>query len=328
MQTNRTSIVVVFSVIIALILTACAAAQQNVAVMDNAGMSAPASEAPVADDAFYAEGEASAAPLPAAQTARKIIARAEMDLAVSDTQTAVDTIEAKLAEVNGYVSDANLYMSAYGSSELLRGSMTVRVPAEELEPFMDAMHDLAVDVRSESVTREDVTDQYSDTEAQLRNLRAAEEELLALLAEVRERPDATSEDILAVYNNITQIRAQIEQLQGRKNMLDNLVGLSILTLELTPDALTQPVLDNAWRPMVVARDAVRALLNSLKGLGSAAIWFVLYALPLLLLAAVPIILLIWLLRKALQWLDRRTKTRRGKARNHSEEEAIGHDQSP
>ena len=165
--------------------------------------------------------------------------------------------------------------------------------------------DLAVDVRAENVTREDVTDQYSDIEAQLRNLRATEDELRALLAEVREKPDATPEDIMAVYDHLTQIRGQIEQLQGRQNMLDNLVALSTVELELIPDALNQPVVAGGWRPAVVTREALRALVNTLEFLGSAAIWVGVYLLPLVLIALIPLSILIWLLRTFARRLQRR-----------------------
>lgn len=262
---------------------------------------APASMSPADSGDAVAEmamdADTSVGMLPAAQVARKVIANASMTLVVANTETMVDQIEALLEEAGGYVSDANLYKSSYGDAELLRGSLTVRVPAEQLTRVMDRLRELAVDVRSENVTREDVTDQYSDVEAQLRNLRNTETELQALLTEVRERPNSTPQDIMAVYDNLTIIRGQIEQLQGRQNMLDNLVGLSTLTLELIPDAMNQPLIDAGWRPAVVARDAVRALVDTLEFLGSAVIWFVIYLLPVLLLAAIPVVILIWLLRR-------------------------------
>lgn len=68
----------------------------------------------------------------------------------------------------------------------------------------------------------------------LRNLRATENEPRGMLTEVREKPNATPEDILAVDNRLTEIRGQIEQVQGRKNMLENLIGLSTIEVTLAP----------------------------------------------------------------------------------------------
>lgn len=299
---HRLSLVILF-VLSLLLLSACSA-ERSESVLFNE--SAPAAFAPAnTGDVAVATGmNSDIAFSPASQVARKIVANASMALIVSNTETMVDQIQGLLDQVGGYVSDANLYKSSYGDAELLRGTLTLRVPADQLSTVMEQLREMAVDVRSENLTREDVTDQYSDVEAQLRNLRNTESELQALLTEVRERPNSTPEDIMAVYNNLTIIRGQIEQLQGRQNMLDNLIGLSTLTLELVPDAVNQPLVDAGWRPALVVREATRALISTLEFLGSAVIWFAVYLLPVLLLASIPILFLIWLLRKGARRLSR------------------------
>jgi hypothetical protein len=269
---------------------------------------------PGAAVANQSDGEAAEASLgfmPEAQVARKVVATANMTLVVADTETMVDQIESILETAGGYIANTNLYKSSYGDAELLRGSLTLRVPSEQLPAVMDQLRELAVDVRGENLNREDVTDQYSDVEAQLRNLRTTEEELRALLTEVREKPNATPEDIMAVYDSLTEIRGQIEQLQGRRNMLDNLVALSTLTIELIPDAINLPVVDDGWRPAVIVRDATRALVNTLAFLGSAAIWIGVYLIPLALLALIPLGLIVWLLRWVLRRLGQRSAVRSG-----------------
>jgi hypothetical protein len=303
MKTQRKVVLLVIFMLSTLLWSACSGRQSE--MMSTEAPSSSLSKADVVgSSAANMAAETSADLLPAAQLARKVIASASMTLVIADTTVMVDQIEALLDDVGGYVSDANLYKTSYGDAELLRGTLTVRVPAEQLGPLMDQLRALSIDVRSENITREDVTDQYSDVEAQLRNLRSTETELQALLSEVRERPNSTPEDIMAVYDSITEIRGQIEQLQGRQNMLDNLVGLSTLTLELVPDVINQPLVDAGWRPAVVARQATRSLVNTMEFLGSALIWIVVYVLPLVLLALIPISLFIWLLRKGARRLTR------------------------
>jgi hypothetical protein len=212
---------------------------------------------------------------------RKVIATANVELVVTDTDRTVDAINTLMEELGGYVANANLYRSYYGSGDLMQGTLTLRVPAERLDEAMAQLEELAVDVPSKTLDRQDVTDQYSDIQAQLRNLEATETELRALLAEVRERPNATPEDILAVHRSLTEVRRQIEQLQGRKNVMDNLIGLSTINVTLTPDAVNLPVVEEGWRPNVVAREATRALTAALQGLGSFTIWVGIFLLPLL-----------------------------------------------
>ncbi|MCC6167076.1 MAG: DUF4349 domain-containing protein [Caldilineaceae bacterium] len=234
---------------------------------------------------------------------RKMIARANIDLTVSDPSTAVEAINALMDEVGGYVSASNLYKSSYDAAQRLQGNLTLRVPADRLDETLAALEKLAVDVPSRTMDREDVTDQYSDIDAQLRNLEATEAELREMLAEVRARPNATAEDIMAVYRTLTEVRGQIEQLRGQKNMLDNLISLSTIEVTLRPDSATLPVVEEGWRPLVVMREALRALVGAVQWLGNVAIWVVVFLLPLLILAAIPLVVFYFVVR----WLIRRNR---------------------
>ncbi len=287
----RTVLQVFALVLLAMLWAACSAVRTG----DSAAAPA-ASEAQMAQ-----EGESDSGTI-----ARKVVANADVSLVVQDTQTAVDEIEALADELGGYISDTSLYEDSVG---LLQGRVVLRVPAETLNQALDRLAALALDVPSSNVTREDVTDQYSDVDAQLRNLEATEQELLALLAEVRERPDATAEDILAVHRSLTEIRGQIEQAQGQKNMLDNLIALSTIRVGLTPDAANRPVVEEGWRPGIVVRDAGRALVIALQGLGNLLIWFVIVGLPLIAVLALVLGVAFLLLRGFLRWTGRRSSRR-------------------
>ena len=279
--------VVAVWVISALVLAACASARPE------ASSSAPAAMEPSSGGEAVAQAPGSEG---AASANRKITARASIDLVVADTQATVDAISTLMDELGGYVSTSNLYRSTWDSSEVLQGSITLRVPSENLETALDRLTEMAITVESRSLNREDVTDQYSDTDAQIRNLEATEQELLAMLEEVRERPNSTSEDIMAVYRTLTEVRGEIETLRGRKNMWDNLISLSTIEVELTPDSANLPVVEEGWRPSAVAREAQRALVSAVQVLGNIAIWFVMFVLPLVLLALIPLTIFVWLLR--------------------------------
>jgi len=237
---------------------------------------------------------------------RKVIGRASLSLVVADTDAAVSAIEAAVTAAGGFVANANFYKSGSEADRALAGSMTLRVPAEGLDALLAQLESLALSVESRTISREDVTDQYTDLTAQLTNLQATEQELLALLSDVRERPGSTAEDILQVHARMSEIRGQIEVIQGRRNLLDNLIGLATVEVNLTPDALSRPIVVAGWQPTGVARSALRGLVSALQWLGSAAIWLLIFFLPLALIAAIPLAALIWLLR----WLIRRTRQSR------------------
>ena len=283
-------------VLLGITCAACGAGVSDMAFSESAGMSAPT----MADEEAYAEQQAA----DGAEEPRQVIANANISLVVADTAAALSGIEQVVSELGGYVADMDLSKGRYDESEVLRGSVTLRVPATSLEEALDLLRALATDVNYLNINRQDVTDQYSDLDARLRNLRATETELLALLTEVRERPNAKVEDILAVHRNVTQIREEIEMLQGRKNLLDNQIDFSTIWVELIPDSVFRPIVEEPWSASGPVRSALRALVATLQGLLTALIWAVLYLTPLVLVFLIPLAVLIWLVRL---WVGRRRK---------------------
>ena len=231
-------------------------------------------------------------------SARMIIKTADVSLVVADTETAMRAVTGLVTGMGGYVSSSE----SWRQGEQLRANITVRIPAGELDGALEAIKVLAVRVQRESIRGQDVTEEYSDLDAQLVNLEATENELRELLAEVRQRTQK-AEDILQVYRELTQIRGEIERTKGRMRYLSNLTAMATLNLELIPDILAKPVVEPGWRPLETLKNAGRALVNALKGLADALIWLVIYVLPLLLIIAIPIAVLILLIR----WLVRRQK---------------------
>lgn len=274
----------------------CGAGAADMAFSESAAMSEP-----VMADAEAAAGQQAT---DGAGEPRQVIANANISLIVADAATALSGVEQIVTDLGGYVADMDLSKGRYDESDVLRGSLTLRVPSAGLEEALDLLQALATDVNYLNVNRQDVTDQYSDLDAQLRNLRATETELLALLTEVRERPNAKVEDILAVHRSLTQIRGEIETLQGRKNLLDNQIDFSTIWVELIPDSVFRPIVEEPWSASGPVRNALRALVATLQGLLTALIWAVLYLTPLLLVFLVPLAVLIWLVRL---WLGRRRK---------------------
>jgi hypothetical protein len=225
---------------------------------------------------------------------RMIVRTADLSLVVSDAETAAAEIKSVATGLGGYVVSTQLWRD----EEQLRGTITVRVPAESLDDALDTFKRLAIRVEREGASSRDVTEEYTDLEAQLRNLEATEDELRELLHTVREKTEQ-AEDILAVHRELTGIRAQIEQLKGRMQYLDRTAAMSAVSIELIPDVLARPIASGGWRPSETASAAVRALVDTLRLLAGAAIWVALYVLPIVALAAIPlgVIWLLWRRRR-------------------------------
>jgi len=244
--------------------------------------------------------------LSTAQTAdRKIIYNVYLELIVQDTQATFDQIRQLSEEMGGFVSNANTWKE----NEQLRGTLTVRIPAEKLQDALSKFKALALDIESERMDSQDVTEEYVDLEARLINLQRTEKELLELL-ETRSATGKTA-DILEVHREITAVRAQIEQIQGRMKYLNNLSALATVQITLTPDKLLQPVVVGGWRPQGTAREAIRALIRTLQFFADVLIVFVLYILPVMIIIAIPVVILILIARAV--WKRSRQRRQEKKA---------------
>src|SRR3972149_7655643 len=93
---------------------------------------------------------------------------------------------------------------------------------------MEQPRGIAKQVRSERSEASEVTEEYTDLEARLRNLEATEASYLELLTGAGDIPD-----ILLVQDRLSQVRQEIEQVQGRINLLDNLTDLATITIQLS-----------------------------------------------------------------------------------------------
>ena len=255
-----------------------------------AAQPAPGAQAPSGGTANSAAYDASQAQ--AADAQRMIVRTGEISLVVASVEEARDNLDRLARAVGGYVANANLFR---GEGDQLRGSIQLRVPAERWDEVLGQVKALGREEGSRYGTN-DVTEEYTDLGARLRNLEATERELLQLLATTRDR-GGKAEDIVAIYRELSSIRGQIEQLKGRMQFLEKSVSLATLTVNLTPNPVNRPLTDAGWTPAQTLRDAQRALVRTLQGLGDAAIWFVVWGLPVLLVLGIPLAVLVWLVRR-------------------------------
>ena len=228
---------------------------------------------------------------------RIIVYTGQMTLVVKDTKEAITAITGLAGEKGGYVAGSNVYESG----DVLRGSITIRVPAEKYQEVVAGLRALAVRVERETSNTQDVTEEFTDLQARKTNLEVAEKALQKLL-EDRQRTGST-EDILNVYRELTNVRGQIEQIEGRLRYLANQSALSTITIELIPDVLSQPVSVAGWEPQGTAKEALQALVSALQGLANLTIWLVIFLLPLLIVLLLPIVVVVVIIRWA--WKRRR-----------------------
>jgi hypothetical protein len=184
-----------------------------------------------------------------------------------------------------------------GSDTAPTASLTVRVPAAQYEAIRAQIRQLGLRVESERVEAEDVTKQYVDQEARLRNLRAQEQQYLGIL-----RQASTVKDTLAVSEQLNSVRGEIEQQQAEFEALSKQVETVAINVTLRAEADTQ-VFGLHWRPLYQLKVAARQGLDGLGDYANSMASF-LFLLPSIVLWTATIILGAALCWRLLRWAGR------------------------
>ena len=131
------------------------------------------------------------------------------------------------------------------------GTLTIRVPASRFDAAIGQIGELGT-VESSSVTGKDVTNQYIDYEAHLKNLIGRRTVLRRLMTRT-----TTIAESLTIEKELQDVQLQIDQLQGELRFLNDQVAESTLTVDLreesaptgeiqTDGAIHNPSLSRAW----------------------------------------------------------------------------------
>lgn len=175
--------------------------------------------------------------------------------------------------------------SGEGSDRRVR--MDIKVSEED---YLDAYNDLkALDGKLiySSSSQQDVTEEYVDLLARLKNLESAEKQLTEIL-----KTAESVEDTLAVYTELTSIRGQIESLEGRIKYLNNQTDFSTISLNISQSSTGISIDEEKWEPLGILKTAGSALVGFIIILANLLIWIVVFS---------PIVLvpvgIFWVLKK-------------------------------
>lgn len=197
-----------------------------------------------------------------AQIERKIIKNADLSLVVKDPAQSMKDITALAGQMGGYVVSSNLYQSYYGPNNITvpEGNIAIRIPEGKLNDALEQIKTSAVEVQSENVSGQDVTDQYVDLQSRLAAKQATEKKLL----EIMDQADKT-EDVLAVYQQLQQVQSDIEVLKGQIKYIDQSAAMSSVSVHLIAEETVQPLEVGGWKIEGTARDAIQDLVIFLQG---------------------------------------------------------------
>lgn len=197
---------------------------------------------------------------------RMVIRNATLSLLVTRADEAERAVRALIDRLGGYVLES----STTGDVDARSVRLSFKVPSERFDAAINEIEALAIKVQARSITGQDVTEEFVDTESRIQNLEATEARVREFLVQAK-----NVEEALRVNQQLTEIQGQLEQARGRIEFLKNNVSFSTISLDLQPELapvpLPTPTALPTWQPGAVARDSWQSLLGFAQVLANIAI---------------------------------------------------------
>ena len=163
--------------------------------------------------------------------ARKIIRNANLTVEVASAPDSQRKIVSIAESHEGFVvtSEATQKTSEDRTKPEITVNLVVRVPAAQFNQVMEEIRSVGARVLQEKVSGQDVTEEFMDLDARIKNQKALESQFLDIMKRAGKVDDA-----LSVQRQLAEVRTEIEKLEGRRRFLDNQSSLSTINVTLQP----------------------------------------------------------------------------------------------
>jgi len=205
---------------------------------------------------------------------RMVISTASVGLNVTSVAQAVTDLRRIAESMGGFVTDSFIEPIPKGrvveggmlAKSISRASLTMKVPSEQLDKTLSQITSLG-ELVSYNTNSRDVTDQYTDLNARLKNAQTVLEQYKEILRTAR-----TTQDILAVQQRIDTVQEQIETLTGQINRIQNQVTYATIAVGLIePQVIEKPKIEEEQdvlsrlfvQPLMVALTVAEILIRGL-----------------------------------------------------------------
>jgi hypothetical protein len=194
---------------------------------------------------------------------RKLIRNATVDLEIVSFDQAVQKITAFASEEKGYVATTSSEKQENGK---LKGEIVVKVVPENLDQFLQKIRGLG-ELKNQTLGTQDITKNYFDTDARLKNARVMEQRLIDML---KKKSDDIN-DLLQVEKELGRVREEIEKMQGELKFWDSQVQFATVTISLAEKDLEEAAkyLLKERAQLALYTPEVEKVYNDLKALASA-----------------------------------------------------------
>jgi hypothetical protein len=228
---------------------------------------------------------------------RMIIKNADIKLLVEDTDIAIDRATQAIGDAGGYIVSSRVwYQPYYDGKNYKYATITIGVPVTQFERTLTKLRGLAVQVLDETASGEDVSDQFVDLQSQVTNLEATRDRIKSFLDDAQ-----TVDEALRINQELANVEAQIEQLKGQMNYLQDRSAYSTITINFEPklpEIISTPTptpIPDEWNPGETFKNAKKTVTFAYQGIVDFLIWFFVVLVPIF----APPALILWGLWKFL-----------------------------
>ncbi len=157
---------------------------------------------------------------------RKIIEKIRLSVETVEFDELMNKLETEVADLGGYFEASSISGNSYDSYDRRNAELTIRIPKGSSGKFTSFMSENST-VTNKTVSTDDVTLQYVDTESRLSALNIEKEALENLLAKAK-----NVEDMISIRQRLTEVIYEIESYQSTLRTYDNLVDFTTVTVNV------------------------------------------------------------------------------------------------
>lgn len=193
--------------------------------------------------------------VPETSTPERVVKSGELSIAVSggDIQQAYLKAGAIARELGGYIASSSTSTGSRGNT----ASIVVKIPVERFEEMTERASALG-EIRSMSASGEDVSTQFVDLEARLRNLEAQRDQILTLMSQAK-----SVQETITIQDRLFSVTEQIERIKGQRKTLESKTAYS--TLNITLSQASAPLAGEGWGTGKALSRASHAFVDTLNG---------------------------------------------------------------
>ncbi len=227
------------------------------------------------------------------QSTQKLIRTVELSAETEQFDSLVNILNEKIAVLNGYIENSELYGSDNDKlANTRKVTMTIRIPAEQLQNFMTIFQENANVVWSSETTK-DVTLDYVDTESHIKSLETEQKALMKLMENAEDL-----EYILRLQDKLTEVRYKLESYESKLKTYDNQITYSTIQLKVS-----EVERETTKKPLSFIEEVKMKLGDNLYDIGKngryITIWFI-SSIPYIVIWAIVVVIVVIVVKRILR----------------------------